>query len=118
MKVKKLVMLTERRIAESEVLKDCLQYLNLLPGCRAYRINTGAFPSEYKGRKRFIRFGVPGMSDIIGIYKGRFLAVEVKRPGNKPTDIQKSFLEDVRRLGGIATWVDSLDGLIQFMSAQ
>lgn len=118
MAVKKRVILIERRTAESDVLKDCLQYLNLLPGCRAYRINTGAFQNEYKGKKRFIRFGVPGMSDIIGIYKGRFLAIEVKRPGNKPTDIQNSFLEDVLRLGGIATWVESLDGLIQFMSAQ
>lgn len=103
---------------ESEVLRDCLQYLNSLPGCWAFRQNSGAFAGEYRGKKRFIRFGMPGISDIIGIYKGRFLAVETKRLGNKPTEQQEAFLAQVKKMGGISVWVSSLEQLIIFMEKQ
>jgi penicillin-binding protein-related factor A (putative recombinase) len=43
-----------------------------------------------------------GVSDIIGCYKGRFFAIEVKRPGRSPTEEQAKFLNQVSRAGGIA----------------
>jgi len=78
-------------------------------------MNSGAFTGEYNGKKRFVRFGTPGISDIIGIFRGRFLAVETKRKGKVATDLQKAFLERVEDMGGIAICVDSLDALIEFM---
>ncbi len=65
----------------------------------AARMNTGAL----KVGTRFVRFGFPGLSDVIGQTRdGRMVAVEVKRPGRKPTPIQESFLSMVREWGGIA----------------
>lgn len=43
-----------------------------------------------------------GSADLIGIWNGRFVAIEVKQPGKYPRKKQKRFLEVVRKLGGIA----------------
>lgn len=44
---------------------------------------------------------IKGVSDILGIWRGKFLAIEVKVPGKYPTPEQKRFLEQVNREGGI-----------------
>jgi hypothetical protein len=33
---------------------------------------------------------------------GRFLAIEVKRPGNKPTPEQQQFIDTINEAGGLA----------------
>ena len=42
-----------------------------------------------------------GVSDILGIWQGRFLAIECKIKGKYPTKEQKEFLKDVVDQGGI-----------------
>lgn len=42
-----------------------------------------------------------GVSDVIGIWKNRFLAIECKIKGKYPTKEQKEFLKDVNENGGI-----------------
>ena len=65
----------------------------------AWRNNTGGF----KKNGHFYRFGLVGSSDILGVLPdGRFLAVECKRPGNRPTPAQDDFLKQVREKGGLA----------------
>ena len=56
----------------------------------------------------------PGVSDIIGIYQGRFLAIEVKAPGKrvKPMSRQQGFLDNVHLHGGIAIEADSVEALV------
>lgn len=54
-------------------------------------------------------YGQAGVPDILACIKGRFVAIEVKRPGQKPRPIQISFLEAIEKKGGIAFWSDSLD---------
>ena len=52
---------------------------------------------------RFVRFGWPGCSDVLGQLKdGRLLAVECKAPKGRATDEQEQFLSLVRRFGGVA----------------
>lgn len=47
-------------------------------------------------------YGVSGVSDIICLYKGRFIAIECKADEKKlPTALQKRFLERVVNWGGI-----------------
>ena len=45
-----------------------------------------------------------GVSDIIGCIPktGRFLAIEVKRPGGKPTPEQQQFIDTINQAGGLA----------------
>ena len=53
---------------------------------------------------RFVRSAQPGTADIVGMIapSGRFLAIEVKRPGDVLSDAQFSFLRAVQCGGGIA----------------
>ena len=69
-------------------------------GIFCFRNNSGAFAGEYKGKKRFVQFGLPGSSDLIAIVKGIFVGVEVKRPGGKQSDYQKAFQRNVEEAGG------------------
>ena len=70
-------------------------------GCILFRNNVGQY--QYSPGK-YIRYGIcnPGGSDLIGWYRGRFLAVEVKTHTGKLTDPQRRFLEVVNGHGGIA----------------
>lgn len=89
-------------MTEKELQNLILEYLNHT-GHFAWRNNTGAIVSEYKGKKRFWRAGVPGSSDILGITKdGKMIAIECKAEGNKPTAAQKQFLMQITDRGGYA----------------
>jgi hypothetical protein len=55
------------------------------------------------------RFGRTGVSDLIACVRGRYFAIEVKRPGNEPTPIQANFLEKVRVSGGLAMFATSVE---------
>ena len=55
----------------------------------------------------------PGVSDFIGIYQGRFLAVETKAPKGKLTPAQTAFLDNVRKQGGIGLVAWSVDDVIE-----
>lgn len=60
---------------------------------------------------RFIRFGLcPGSADLIGFTRqGRFLAIEVKLPGRRPTVLQQAFLNTVNACGGLAFVAHSVE---------
>lgn len=63
--------------------------------------------------------GVAGVSDIIALYKGRFIAIEAKADATKkPTELQKKFLGQVKSNGGIAVVVhkDNLPELKTLLS--
>lgn len=97
---------------ERDVLRQCLELLHLR-GHMAFRVNSGAFAGEYKGKKRFVRFvGVKGCSDILGCLKGgRFLAVETKQKGKKPTPEQELFLLQVNQMGGLGVVIQDVKEL-------
>ena len=92
---------------EQDTVRAILAYLGAR-GVLAWRNNVGAVSAG----GRFVRFGSKGMSDIIGVLPprletnnrnfGRFLAIEVKRPGQQPTPYQAGFLDQVRKAGGVA----------------
>ena len=54
-----------------------------------------------------------GVSDILGCYQGRMVAIEVKRPGGKPTEDQQKFIDRVKREGGIAFCADSVEAVME-----
>jgi hypothetical protein len=99
---------------EADILKSCLAYLKVR-GIFAWRANSGGTMMGEGARKRFVRFnGAPGCSDVVGVLPGgRVLALEVKRPGGRPTGKQQLFLDTVRRLGGLALCVHSLEELVE-----
>lgn len=56
---------------------------------------------------------VKGVADIIGIYKGKFLAIEMKSATGRLTENQKIFLDRVTAEGGIAIMAKTLDDVIK-----
>jgi hypothetical protein len=59
---------------------------------------------------------VKGIADILGIYAGRFLAIEVKKPGGKLSPAQDKFLQDVRRNGGVAFTAYGVEDVINTLA--
>ena len=51
-------------------------------------------------------YGRSGVPDIIACVSGRFLAIECKAGGNKPTALQTREIENIRACGGVAVIVD------------
>jgi len=101
---------------ETELVKAAIAYLRMR-GWMAWRNNTGAMAWSHKGKRWYVKFGVPGASDVFAIKlgSGRFLAVECKVGRNKPTKAQQAFIDDVRRHGGLAVCIWSLDDLHEYI---
>ena len=97
-------------LSEAEVLNQCTAYLTAR-GIYHWRQNTGAFKVE----NRFIRTGMKGVSDILGVLPGgRLLAIEVKREkGGKLSAAQKEFIASINSRNGCAIVVHSLAELIE-----
>lgn len=83
------------------------------PDLVIWRNETGvAEHLDRRGRKGHVRYGLcRGSSDLIGILKpsGRFFALELKTAIGKVTDEQDLFLRLIRRMGGFACVVRSVE---------
>lgn len=98
---------------EKDIQKQILQYLALTK-ILIWRTNSGGARLPAGGGKtQYVRFNTAeGCSDLTGILPdGRFLAIEVKRPGEKPTELQQGFLDKVTTQGGLALVVSSVEEL-------
>ena len=107
---KGLMRIVER---ESDIQRAILSYCRAM-GIFCRRRNVGALSAEYNGRKRFVRFAGEGQSDLWVILPltGRHFECEVKRPGQKPTELQKDWLDECSRIGALAFWVTVVDEFI------
>ncbi len=90
---------------EKQIENEILQYLNLM-GIFAFKFeNNGVYdPVKKTFRMSFSKWKFKGVSDILGIMpNGRFLAIEVKRPGKLSTltKEQKLFGEKILKMNGI-----------------
>jgi hypothetical protein len=78
-----------------------------------WRNNTGSFLGEYKGKKRFVRFGKKGSPDIFVLIKGRLIGIEVKGDGGFQSQVQKEFEVEFTRAGGVYLLCFSLEDAMQ-----
>ena len=76
-----------------------------MPGGLYWRNSIGVA----RDGKRFIRFGVKGSADIMGITHGVSWHMEVKRPGGKQTEEQLEWQADVEEAGAIYRVVTSVE---------
>ena len=56
---------------------------------------------------------VPGVPDVIGVWKGRLLGIEVKRPGGKLSPAQVAFIDRINAEGGLAFVAFSVDDVMR-----
>jgi hypothetical protein len=59
-----------------------------------------------------------GVSDIIGCYKGKMIAIELKAPKGVASPDQIRFIENVNAAGGLAFVARSLDDVIEKLELQ
>ena len=78
---------------------------NIQTSIMNYISSIGGLPIKFNNMGIYAKAGV---SDILACIKGRFIAIEVKRPGNKPTAVQLQFINAVNSIGGLAFWADNL----------
>lgn len=62
-------------------------------------------------------FSRVGVADLLMCYRGRYIALEIKRPPKKPTPAQMKFLEEVEEHGGYASWTDNRKDGIGWLSS-
>lgn len=102
--------LSMTKLLEKDIQKLILDWLQMQKKTYVWRQNSGAMYAESKtGRHGFKTASVKGVSDIIGIWQGMPIAIEVKRPGEKPTENQQEFMENFARAGGISICAHSLE---------
>ena len=94
---------------ETALVKLILHYLKMQQ-IFAWRNNSGAV---MMGGNRYVKFGINGMADVIGIYGERFLAIEAKVGKGKQSEDQIKFQQNVESNGGIYILAYSLDDVIE-----
>jgi len=55
-----------------------------------------------------------GLPDIFGSVNGLFIAIELKMPGNKPTELQEEAMKKIREDGGaLCFWSQDSDEVVR-----
>jgi len=101
---------------ESEIQRAILDYLTARKIWHM-RLNTGAMSGSHKGKRWFVKFGKPGMADIVSTIKNSsggisIVWIEVKRPGGKQTEDQLRFEQEVYEAGHNYLLVESVEQLM------
>jgi len=55
----------------------------------------------------------PGVPDILGIYKGKMLGIEVKTKNGKVSPAQQGFIDAINREGGLVFVARSVDDVME-----
>lgn len=98
------------RKKENSIQASILDYLKGNP--RKGIPGVGGWWLNFHGGSVYMPRGIP---DIIGCYKGRFVAFEVKKPGEKPRKIQDYTLRILRDAGAVTGVVYGVDDVKSIM---
>ncbi len=103
-------------MTESQIQDQIRLVLGSDPRCAFFRNNCGV--AQRNGHT--IRFGVgsPGGADLIGVFNGRFIAVEIKTPVGRQTPEQKLFQQLIERKGGVYIILRSAEEARQWLAVQ
>lgn len=114
LKLPKKIFMEETEMTEKEIETSILDWINQQPKCFAFKINTiGVYDENIEAYRKTSKFVLKGTSDIIGIWKGKPLAVEVKSKTGRLSQEQKAFINRYIDLGGIAFKVSSLEEVVR-----
>lgn len=110
--------LPERRrtsVTEKTIERSILDFLRW-KRVFAFKVENGGVFDEKRKAFRFSAMRTRGIADIIGVYKGRPLAIEVKTPTGRLSDHQKIFLSDWSSAGGVAVVARSVDDVLDLIA--
>jgi hypothetical protein len=95
-------------LKERDIEIQILTWVNQQPEAFLFKINQSGFFDGKAWRKRN-NGSLNGVSDCLGIWKTKPLAIEVKKPGEKPSREQTAFMNHYIKMGGIAFCATSLE---------
>ena len=100
--------------AHTALVNRCLVRLTER-GCFVWRHSTGMATAG----NRFLPFGLPGSSDIVGMlpHGGRFLAVECKTGNARLGEQQKRFRDRIVKQGGLHVVARSPEDVDEMLNA-
>jgi Holliday junction resolvase len=71
-----------------------------------------SWPQTEAIKKHGSMYGKVGDPDIFGCTQGRTFLIEMKRPGETPSKIQRYRLRKWKQAGAIVGWADTFEGAI------
>lgn len=97
----------------NQITRNVVRAANMQPGCVAYRVNNVGVWDE---AKQIHRRGntEKGLPDIVLIFKGRFVGIEVKAGRDKLSEDQLKRKFEIERAGGIYFEARSTDSFLKF----
>lgn len=98
---------------EMQIQRQILDYLKEVDGY-FFRTNNIGVPLHGGGGYR--PSPVKGLADILGVFKGWFIAIEVKSAKGKVSADQAKFLTQIRNNGGHAIVARSVDTVIEYLT--
>lgn len=103
------------KISEKNIQNAILAWLSWQKDCFAWPNQSVGIFDRSKGiyRRPVNRFHRNGVSDILGIWHGKMLCIEVKSSTGKLSKEQTDFIEVINNLGGIAFVARSVDDVKQ-----
>lgn len=109
--------MAKKQTPEQLVQKTICEWLAVQPDCLFWVNKTqGTFdPRLGIFRKNNGKYARNGVSDIIGIWDGTPLAIEVKSKHGKPSPDQTRFLTDFKAHGGIAFIGRSIEDCVKHL---
>ena len=87
--------------SEQSIQKDMLNFLE----------KNGILAIKHNNIGIYARAGVPDI--LCCSNQGKFIGIEVKRPGEKPKPIQQAFLDAINKLNGVAFYATSVEEVKQ-----
>lgn len=88
---------------EAELITAIKKYLASVPDTFAWKEHGG-------------QYGTAGIPDIIACHRGHFIALEAKVGKNQPTKLQSATIEQIRKAGGTAAVVRSVEDVKTIIS--
>jgi hypothetical protein len=82
------------KLLENKIAKKILDYINAMPNGYAIKVIGSVYSM--------------GNPDIVGCIGSRAVVIEVKRPGESPTENQRAHLRKWENAGALAFWTDSV----------
>lgn len=95
-----------------KLVKEILEAYSIYPASKA-----GDFPNDAEGWYYMpgqSGYGVSGIPDFLGHYRGQFWAIETKAPKKKPTGFQLLQLNAIHKSRGARFVVDGLESVKTF----
>lgn len=104
---------------EKHIQTAILHWLYRQPQCMAWRNNNHSWQTKHGAWVNHMGIGHrKGISDILGVWQGKPLAIEVKRPGGRLTPEQKAFLKEFQDKGGIAIVAFCLEDVMKALVSE